>query len=79
MCCFFQLFMAPRYHSSLARPIPGSRLISACPQLHVVQLHASPSPVAEKVPLDSSWNICPAAVLGGRAFLLPSFQFSLRW
>lgn len=40
---------------------------------------ASPSPLAQKVPFDFSRNICPVAVLRGRNFLLPFFQFSLRW
>lgn len=46
---------------------------------HVAQPYASPSPVAQKVPFDFSRNICPATVLRGRTFLLPFFQFSLRW
>jgi len=44
-----------------------------------VQPHAAPSPAAQKVPLDFSPNVGPAAVLRGRTFLLPFFQFGLRW
>lgn len=75
------LALFPCWTSS--RVIPDLCLFEASARLqllfHVAQSYASPSPVAQTVPFDFSQNICPATVLRGRTFLLPFFQFSLRW
>lgn len=86
------ILFLPAPYTTLLSPFPCQTYSRVTPDLcffeasarlqllfHVVQPYASPSPVAQKVPFDFSQNICPATVLRGRTFLLPFFQFSLRW
>lgn len=70
-------FPSPDLFSGHAWSVQGFSL-SPAPIPHGTAV-CVPFPVAQKVPFGFPPNICPATVLGGRTFLLPFFQFSLRW
>lgn len=75
------------YRLSLASPILGSRWLCAPLRLQLVSSSCAtscsptcPHPLGHRKALViPSRHICPATVLGGRTFLLPFFQFGLRW